>query len=44
MCNGFGNNCSWVLIIILILCCCGNNGLYGNDCGNGCGGCGNCGC
>ncbi len=42
MCNnGFGGNCSWILIIILLLVCCGGSGFgsYGN-CGNNCG----CGC
>lgn len=37
MCNGFGNNCTWIILLLIILCCCG-----GNDCGNN-NGCG-CGC
>jgi len=36
MCNnGFGGNCTWILILILFLvCCCGNNS--DNGCGCGC--------
>ena len=35
--NGFGGNCSWILIIILLLVCCGGCGGYGAYNNNGCG-------
>ncbi|MEE0839515.1 MAG: hypothetical protein U0L72_03060 [Acutalibacteraceae bacterium] len=39
MCNGIGNNCTWIIIILLLLFCCGNScgGVNtANNCGCGC--------